>query len=120
MKAKQSIVLSLLMSVGQLGFAQSDKTTRSTEITKFTPALSISALVILKSDDRTLELDPAKDEVFDFDAIEQKSIKSITVLTDDKARKAYGDRGKNGVLIIELMDNYLFSKPALIKRIAEN
>lgn len=115
MKVKESILLSLLMSIGQFGFAQTDKGTRTTETTQFKPTPSLGPLVILKSDDRSLELDPKNNEAFDFDAIDQKWIKSITVLKDEKARDAYGDRGENGVMIIQLVDNFIFSKPALIK-----
>ena len=113
MKVKESLLLSLLMSVGQLGFSQSDKSTRNADSTQLTPAPR--PLVILQSDDRFLILDPKKNETFDFDAIEPKSIKSITVLKDEKARNAYGDKGQNGVLVIRLVDNYVLSKSALMK-----
>jgi hypothetical protein len=103
------------MSVSQFGFAQTDKSAQNTGTTQLKPATTISPLVILKSDNRFLVLDPKKDEVFDFEAIDPKWIKSITVLKDEKAREAYGDKGQNGVLIIQLVDNYIFAKSALIK-----
>src|SRR5687768_7115691 len=103
MKVKQSLLLSLLMSVGQLGFSQTEKSARNTETTQFKPAPAISPLVILKSDSRILVLDPKKNEVFDFEAIDPQWIKSITVLKDERARDEYGDKAENGVLIIQLV-----------------
>src|SRR5690606_16553872 len=86
-----------------------------TTSTQFTLPPTPQPLVVLKSDKRSLTLDPQKNEVFDINAIDTQSIKSITVLKGEDAREAYGPSAADGVLIVRLVDNYVFSKPALIK-----
>lgn len=115
MKIRQMLLVCIAITAAHFCSAQVDSSAVKTKTPVFKPSLQPAPLVVLKSDERTLELDPMKNEEFNFDAIETKWIKSITVLKGENARREYGERGADGVLIVQLADNYIFSKPTLIK-----
>lgn len=105
-----TFLIPVLISFTQATLAQVDSIQRAPEPFVLQPAVSNAPLVILKSDDRSIVLDPRKDEVFDIESIDSKQIQSITVLKNENARALYGEKGVHGVLIIQLVDNYIFSK----------
>src|SRR5688500_10251727 len=117
MKIKQLFFLGFLAMGTQFCYAQDDITGKEKLARfEFKPAADANPLVILKSDQRTMEVDPKDNEVFDMKSIDPKWVKSVTVLKAEIARNTYGDRGSNGVLIVQLVDNYIFTK-AIYKKI---
>ncbi|MEX2230991.1 MAG: hypothetical protein WD824_02430 [Cyclobacteriaceae bacterium] len=117
MKIKQ-LFLSVILAMGtQFCFAQADAPGKEAPVRfEFKPAPDANPLVILKSDNRTMEIDPKENEVFDMESIDKKWIKSISVLKGEIAKNTYGERASNGVLIVQLVDNYIFTK-AIYKKI---
>lgn len=114
-KKLKTLLLVFFVTLAHAGLAQKDSSQTSVPFV-FKLSSSRTPLVILKSDKRTMELDPRNDEIFDMKSIAAKWVKSITVLKDQNAKDIYGERGANGVLIVQLVDNYVFSK-ALNKKI---
>ena len=115
MQIQKTLLFIFFAAVAHTGLSQKDSTQTSVPFV-FKPARTLAPLVVLKSDDRTMELDPRNDEIFDFESIDAKFVKSITLLNDKTAKDTYGDRGTNGVLMVHLIDNYIFSK-AIYKKI---
>jgi hypothetical protein len=56
---------------------------------------SADPLFIISDDQASREI--TKEEV---EKIDKRNIQSISVLKDDKAREAYGEKGKNGVVVL--------------------
>lgn len=52
-------------------------------------------------------------EIESIDKIAPEDIESITVLKDESATKMYGERGKNGVVLIEMKTGKSSAKPAI-------
>jgi hypothetical protein len=120
MKIKSCILVAFLIAGSQLCLAQEESPAKSVERFQFKPAPSGSPLVILKSDLRTMEVDPRNNEIFDMESIDKKWIKSITVLKAENAKLTYGERAANGVLILQLVDNYIFTNAIYKKIKADN
>lgn len=81
----------------------------------FKPAPMHSALYILKSDYRTMELDPKKNEVFDVRSVNPRFVRFVTVLDGERAKKIYGEKGAHGVVIVQFEDHYTLSKETVAK-----
>jgi hypothetical protein len=112
MKIKQLLLIVILALGTQFCFAQADPASKERLARfEFRPATHANPLVILKSDQRMMEVAPKENEVFDMESIDKKWVKSIRVLNGQEAKNTYGDRGSNGVLIVQLVDNYIFTKP---------
>lgn len=114
MKTRSSLLLTMLVAATHVCFAQIDST-RQHDTFVFKPTPIYGPLYVLKSDDRTMELDPKKNEVFDPKSIDSKWVKMITVLNVAEAMQRYGERGANGVVVLQLVDNYIFSKAVYTK-----
>jgi hypothetical protein len=67
-------------------------------------------LYVLKADDKTVEIDPAKNEGFKMEMLDSDWIKSVEVLTAESALQEYGTRGQNGVVIVQFKSYYILSK----------
>lgn len=86
---KTLLILSLLLSVSV--FAQAPETKeQSNKVTKTTnePLYILDDIEITKQS---------------LDTLQPKNIKSVTVYKDAKAIELYGEKGRNGVLVIESM-----------------
>lgn len=92
-------------------YGQGDATVKE----KFKPAPMYSALYILKSDYRTMELDPKKNEIFDVRSVDPKLVRFVTILNSEQAKKLYGQKGANGVVIVQFEDHYILSKETVTK-----
>ena len=112
MKNAKIIALVIMLAiVAPVVYAQGDATVKE----KFKQAPMYSALYILKSDYRTMELDPKKNEIFDVRSINPKFVRFVTVLSSEEARKLYGEKGARGVVIVQFEDHYILSKETLTK-----
>lgn len=117
MKIQQLLLLAFLATGPYFCFAQADTASSEKPVRfEFKPSSDAHPLVILKSDNRTMEVDPTANEVFDIESIDSKWVKSITVLKGQDAKNTYGERASNGVLVVQLVDNYIFTK-AIYKKI---
>ena len=67
-------------------------------------------LYVLKADDKTVEIDPTKNEQFKMETLESGWIKSIEVLSPESALGEYGARGRNGVVVVQFKSYYILSK----------
>lgn len=56
--------------------------------------------LVLKADDRVLELKADESERLDVDKLDANNIESMHVLKDQEAINQYAENGKNGVVII--------------------
>jgi len=115
MKMKLLFVGILLSAGAHCSLAQSNIASAARENTMVKTAPMYTALYILKSDLRSIELDPKKNEFFDVKSIDQKHVKFVTVLSGKEGKKLYGEKGTNGVVIVQLADFYELSKEALTK-----
>lgn len=73
------------------------------------------ALFVLRSDYKTVELDPKKNEFFDVQAIDARQIKYVAVLKKREAMKLYGEKGSDGVVIVQFADDYIFSRENVVR-----
>lgn len=94
----------------QMSMAQSNFTANASDHTRKERAPMYKALYILKSDLRSVELDPKKNEILDVRSIDQKHVKFVTVLSSKEGKKIYGEKGANGVVIVQLADYYNLAK----------
>jgi len=115
MKIKLLITCIILAGAAQFSFAQSNIASARSENTLVKKAPMYTALYVLKSDLRSIELDPKKNEIFDVKSIDQKHVKFVTILSGKEGKKLYGEKGSNGVVIVQLADFYDLSKEAFTK-----
>lgn len=107
MKKLKMTLLLCLLSV--LCFAQG-------ELPKLTPSgapvslLKNQPLVVLKAEKKLAIFDPKKDEDFVLNQLKPEIIEAVDVLNGDNATKAYGDNGRNGVIIITIKQFNLVPK----------
>jgi hypothetical protein len=103
MKMKH-LILVIFLAIGQhFCLAQSDSVNNQLNSTKFTLA-DTSPYYVLKVDDKSVAIDKHVDTQFDLDSIDPNWIKEIQVLKGFEAKSDYGERGKNGVVIIYFKD----------------
>jgi hypothetical protein len=95
------IVFTLLLSGSYISFAQQDATPL------LAPPEPPAPLLILHVDGETIELDPDKREVPDLESLDPKAMTSIQVLSGSDATLHYGNKGRNGVIIIEFKPYYI-------------
>ncbi|MGC1241528.1 MAG: hypothetical protein WA874_08060 [Chryseosolibacter sp.] len=111
MKSVTLIASIIFATASHLSFGQGDASVKK----DFKRVPMYSALFILKSDYRTMEIDPKKNEIFDVKAIDKRFVRFVTVLNSEQAKKLYGERGANGVVIVQFEDHYVLSRENLIK-----
>ncbi|MEX1239908.1 MAG: hypothetical protein WEB30_09325 [Cyclobacteriaceae bacterium] len=120
MKIRLIFIFFLVAAAGHFSFGQSNVTAMATEGTMVESAPMYTALYVLKSDLRSIELDPKKNEIFDVKSVDQKHVKFVTVLSGKEGRKIYGEKGSTGVVIVQLADFYDLSREGFIKLKKDN
>lgn len=66
-------------------------------------------LLVLKSDDKTVILDPETHDMPSIEsAVDTRWVQSIEMITGEDAFSRYGIKGRNGVIIIQFKPNYVF------------
>ena len=105
----------MLAAAAPCVFGQSDVARTATGSLLVRNAPMYTALYVLKSDLRSLELDPKKNEIFNVKSIDSRDVRFVTVLNRREGRKLYGEKGSNGVIIVQLADYYDLSKENLLK-----
>jgi len=83
----------MLQPVEVVGYGKADTTKQVFKIQSWDSAKNpaAEALIIIDGKEKTYE---------DLKAIDANTIQSISVLKDKSAQKLYGDKGKNGVIIV--------------------
>ena len=114
MKIKLIIIVTVLTIGHKLCFGQVDQTKKELEKIQI-KSTQDSPFYVLKVDDKLLEFDSMKNEKLDLEIIDTNSIESISVLKANEATDKYGDKGRNGVVIITFKDFDLLSKELQIK-----
>jgi hypothetical protein len=99
------IITLCLVIVSLAGFSQ-DKAPQS----KKTDVAAAKPLYVLKAEEKTAIIDPAKGEKFEVESIDPSWIKFVDVLKGESAVKEYGEKASNGVVIIYFKDYYILSK----------
>ncbi len=67
-----------------------------------------SPLLILHVDGKVIEVDPDKTDVPEFESlVDARWVSSVEMVTGSEATMMYGDKGRNGVLIINFKENYI-------------
>ncbi len=117
MKMERIIISVLFVLVVQLCFGQGQMAvTRKSNMANY----SDEPLYVLKSNKKTLVVDANKDETIDLKSINSNDIESINILKGEDAKKQYGERGANGVVIIQFKSHYILTdamyKKSPIKR----
>lgn len=115
MKIKQFFILAFFSASVQVCLAQEAPEAKDADATADSLQLAIQPLFVLKLDGETLEIDPAKEEQITLASIDPKWIKSITIQGPEESLEEYGERGKNGVITIEFLEQYLITKESLLK-----
>ena len=114
MRLIQFTVLMIFAASGHLALGQSATAGKNSQPELKRPPM-YSALFIVKSDFRTMEINPGKNEMFDVSSIEAKYVKFVTILDSKQAKKIYGEKGSNGVVIVQLADRVDLSKKLFVK-----
>jgi hypothetical protein len=114
MRLIQLAVLMIFVAAAHLSFGQSATAAKNSQPELKRPPM-YSALFIVKSDFRTMEINPGKNEMFNVSSIEAKYVKFVTILDSKHAKKIYGEKGSNGVVIVQLADRVDLSKEIFVK-----
>ena len=111
MKASYPILLLASFALHLSAFGQENSA--SENISSAPP--EITPLVILLSEDDTIEFDPAKGDTLNYSSIKPEWISSVDVIDGLNAKEEFGDKGLNGVVIIHLKDQQFISRESLVK-----
>jgi hypothetical protein len=113
MKKNNILLAALFIFSNAICFAQEVSTgvENQTRIT-YSHSNKISPLYILKAGDKMVELDPKKNEVIDLETIDNNWVTSIDILNAESALEVFGEKGSNGVVIVNFKKNYILVKEA--------
>jgi hypothetical protein len=100
MKAIVMLAAVILVSVC-FSFAQSQPAQKQKPV-KVTTEQVLNPLYIVKIDDDMYELLPSDDGTDNLKFLDSSQIESVDVYKGDDAVDKFGDKGKNGVLVIQL------------------
>jgi hypothetical protein len=101
----KSLFVFFFLLYSAAAFAQTESQNKSV-----TTVPSPAPLYVLKADDKVAEIDPEKNKEFSVNSLKPDWIESVDVLTGDKARAEFGEKGRNGVIIIQFKSYYILSK----------
>jgi hypothetical protein len=102
---KSALILVALLASGYLCTAQNVSSTPGAQFQLREPP---APLFILHVDGETIELDPAINP--DIESFDPQWIRSIEIITGTDATLIYGEKGRNGVMIIDFKKNYILPK----------
>lgn len=105
----------ILCAAWHLASAQSLQNAMAKEKPAREDAPMYKALFVLRSDFKTVELDPRKNQFFDVKAIDAKYVKYVSILKRREAIKLYGEKGSHGVVIVQFADDYAFSAENFVR-----
>ncbi|HTE30218.1 MAG TPA: hypothetical protein VK666_07580 [Chryseolinea sp.] len=100
---KSALILVALLASGYLCNAQLDVSTQ--QQAQFQLREPPAPLFILHVDGETIEVDPAVNP--DMESFDPQWIRSIEIITGTDATLNYGEKGRNGVIIIDFKENYI-------------
>ena len=115
MKVMSFVLLAFLLTSLQFCCAQEATASRELKPIHFKAKPVYSVLYILKNTERTVELGPRKNETLDLESLDSRWVKTIKIIKAPEAKETYGEKGAQGVVIIELKDEYILSKEVLAK-----
>jgi hypothetical protein len=115
MKIKSFFLLAFLFATLQFCYAQEADASKELKPIHFKATPIYSVLYIFKNTEKTVALDPRKNEKLDLESLDSRWVKTIQTIKAPEAKKIYGEKGAQGVVIIELKDEYTLSKEALAK-----
>jgi hypothetical protein len=119
MKLRGYLVAAALGCVAQFACAQdNNNAVDAVDFLVTPPPAPPEFLLVLKADDKTLILDPETHDMPSMEsAVDTRWVQSIEMITGDEALSRYGNKGKNGVIIIQFKPNYVFplSLPEAVK-----
>jgi hypothetical protein len=108
MKFRTLLLAGVVVCIAQFACAQDNISAAEQAAVRVT-SQPPNPLLVLHADNKTIVLDP---EVHDMPAFESRVdarwVQSIEMLSGDEAYSRYGNRGRNGVIIIEFKPNYIF------------
>ena len=119
MKLKQIIFLTILTSVTNLSYGQSESAKKELNSNQISLTKDYP-FTVLKVDDKLLEFNSGKNEKLDLDLIDPNSIESISVLKGKDATDKYGSKGLGGAIVITFKDFNSISKELQTKFIDSN
>ena len=99
MKIKNLLIVSFLVAIGPLCFAQDAPGADSAKPKDFKLGKS-QPYYVLKAGKKSVGISMALENSFDLKSIEPESIKQIDVLKGQQATDQYGALGSNGVIVI--------------------
>lgn len=102
MKIRAVIVLAVLTIAQHWCFEQVEPSKSETGPVRIIYPPDLSPLFVLTVGDKSVEFDPKANEVLDLQSIDPTAIESISVLKNGEATAQYGDKGRNGVVLISL------------------
>jgi hypothetical protein len=62
-----------------------------------------------------VQLDPRKNQRLDLESLDSRSINTIQIIKAPEATEKYGEKGAQGVVVIEFKDEYILSDKVLSK-----
>jgi|GEM_PF-1808786 len=108
MKIKGILLAGILACVAQLACAQ-DNNNAVTEIAVAPSSAPPEFLLVLRSDDKTVIVDPELHDMPSVEsAVDTRWVQSVEMITGEEALSRYGLKGRNGVIIIQFKPNYIF------------
>jgi hypothetical protein len=99
MKKNVLIILSALLVISSLQSKAQEKDAMPQIENK-----ALSVLIVIKSDAKTVEIDNRLENKVDLDDIDPNHITTISVLKDNEAIEQYGEKARDGVIVIHLRD----------------
>lgn len=112
MKSLRMPLVAALVCCVQLCFAQDNAFVSSSSETIATEP---QPLLVLKLDDEVTALYPDLYETPELGSINSEWIKSIELIGPEESMKLYGDRAKDGAIVLEFKEGINFARETLIK-----
>jgi hypothetical protein len=113
MKKNNILLAALFIFSNSFCFAQEVSTSVDNQIRiLYSHSNKISPLYILKAGDKMVELDAQKNEFIDLESIDNNWVTSIDILNAESAIEVFGEKGSNGVVIVNFKKNYILVKEA--------
>ena len=106
MNFRRFFLVGILACAAQLACAQDGSS--SDFLVTPPPSSPLEFLLVLRTDDKTVILDPETQDMTSFEsAVDTKWVQSIEMITGEEAYSKYGSKGKNGVIVIQFKPNYV-------------